>query len=158
MFGCQVPMSAGGQKETFNAMIEDTLGEDCDYEVVRNIHENLQQLVEERKDDPDPVVLDKTEVKRVLAQSGVEQEKLEDLDERYEDVAGEKTEFLASNIMNTRKFEIKTPDIVIQVNPERADLVETRIIDGRQCLVIGVDDRVQVNGISVRTHGEREES
>jgi hypothetical protein len=60
--------------------------------------------------------------------------------------------------MNTRKFEIKTPDIVIQVNPERADLVETRMIDGRQCLVIGVDDRVQVNGISVRTHGEREKS
>jgi hypothetical protein len=158
MFGCQVPMSAGGQKETFNAMIEDTLGEDCDYEVVRNIHENLQQLVEERKDDPDPVVLDKTEVKRVLAQSGVEQEKLEELDGRYEHVAGEQTEFLASNIMNTRKFEIKTPDIVIQVNPERADLVETRMIDGRQCLVIGVDDRVQVNGISVRTHGEREKS
>ena len=53
--------------------------------------------------------------------------------------------------MNTRKFEIKAPDVVIQVNPERADLVETRIIDGRQCLVIPVDDRVEVNGISVRT-------
>ena len=57
--------------------------------------------------------------------------------------------------MNARKFEIKTPDIVIQVNPERADLVETRMIDGRQCLVIGVDEHVEVNGIVVRTSTEK---
>ena len=29
--------------------------------------------------------------------------------------------------------------------------METRIIDGRQCLVIPVDDHIEVNGISVRT-------
>ena len=45
----------------------------------------------------------------------------------------------------------KTPDIIIKVNPDRADLVETRIIDGRQCLVIPVDDHIEVNGINVRT-------
>ena len=41
--------------------------------------------------------------------------------------------------------------MVIKVNPDRADLVETRIIDGRQCLVIPVDDHIEVNGINVRT-------
>jgi len=69
---------------------------------------------------------------------------------------GQHTEFLASNVMNARRFEIKTPNIVIQVNPERTDLVETRIIDGRRCLVIGVDDSVEVNGISVKTWEKRE--
>ena len=61
------------------------------------------------------------------------------------------TTLLATNVVNTKKFEIKTPDIVIQVNPERTDLVETRIIDGRQCLVIAVDDHVEINGINART-------
>ena len=98
--------------------------------------------------------MDKTEVKHILAASGVQPEKLEELEEHYETTAGERTEFLASNVMGTRKFEIKTPDIVIQVNPERADLVETRMIDGRQCLVIAVDDHVEVNGISVKTSVE----
>ena len=41
--------------------------------------------------------------------------------------------------------------MVIRVSPDRADLVETRIIDGRQCLVIPVDDHIEVNGINVRT-------
>ena len=40
--------------------------------------------------------------------------------------------------------------MVIKVNPERVELVETRIIDGRQCLVIPVDGSIEVNGISVR--------
>ena len=51
----------------------------------------------------------------------------------------------------SKKFEIKTPDITIQINPECADLVETRIIDGQKCLVIVVDDRVEINGISAKT-------
>ena len=153
MFGCRVPLSAGGQKETFNAMIEETLEEECTFEVVKNLHENLHALVEERKDDPEPVTLAKTEVTRLLEASGVQLEKLEELEERFDDESarGAQTEFLASNVMNARKFEVKTPDIVIQVNPERADLIETRMIDGRQCLVIGVDDTVEVNGILVRT-------
>lgn len=155
LFGCGTPLSAGDQKETFNAMIEETLGEDCDYEAVRNIHEKLQELVEERKDEPEPLVLDKAEVKQLLAVSGVDAEKFEELEERYEETAGAQTEFLASNVLNMRKFEIKTPDVVIQVNPERPDLVETRVIDGRQCLVIPVDDSVEVNGISVRALSRR---
>ena len=47
-----MPMSADTQKETFKMLIEDTLGEDGDYETVRNIHETLNQLIEEHKEAP----------------------------------------------------------------------------------------------------------
>ena len=69
----------------------------------------------------------------------------------FEDTAGENASLLAANITETRKFNIETPDVVIKVNPERMDLVETRMIDGRQCLVIAVDDHIEVNGVNVRT-------
>lgn len=49
-----------------------------------------------------------------------------------------------------KKFNIKTPDIVINVNPERTDLVDIQMIDGRKCLVIPVDDQVEVNGMEVK--------
>jgi len=58
---------------------------------------------------------------------------------------------LMNNVINARTFEVKTPDIVIKVNPERTDLIETRTIDGRECLVIELDGDVEVNGISVHT-------
>ena len=95
--------------------------------------------------------LDKAEVKYLLAKSGVEEEKLETFDTQYDSAAGEHGTLLASNIASLKKFEIKTPDITIQINPECADLVETRIIDGQKCLVIVVDDRVEINGISAKT-------
>ena len=151
LFGCTTPLTAGSQKESFHTLIQETLGEDCSYELVKNIHENLNELIEEQKECPDPVELDKDEVKYLFAKSGVDEEKLQDFDEQYEECAGEKSTLLASNITNTRSFEIKTPDVVIKVNPERTDLVETMVINGRQCLVIGVDDHVEINGIPART-------
>ena len=151
LLGAKMPMSADTQKETFQMIIEDTLGEDGDYETVRNIHETLNELIEEHKEEPEPLSLDKTEVKKIFEKSGVDAEKMEHFDQNFETNAGEKASLLATNIAETRKFNIETPDVIIKVNPERADLVETRIIDGRQCLVIPVDDHIEVNGINVKT-------
>ncbi len=150
LFGCDQPVSAQGQQEIFNTIVEDTLGENCDYDTVKNIHERLNEWVEEQKDEPEPLSLDKTEVKHLLAESGAPNENLDSFDTTFETTAGEQTSLLATNVTNTRKFQIKTPDVVVQVNPERTDLVETRVIDGRPCLVIAVDDHVEVNGINVR--------
>ena len=159
VLGCNLPLSAGDQKETFQTIVEETLGDACDYEVVKNIHEKLNEMIEEKKDEPDPVVLDRAEVKRLLEYSGVEQEKLSSFEEKYEEAAGTDTCFVASNVANTRQFEIKTPDVVVKVSPDRMDLVETKVINGRKCLVISLDNSVEVNGITVRMglSGEEEE-
>ncbi|MDO4306694.1 MAG: DUF4317 domain-containing protein [Eubacteriales bacterium] len=154
ILGCTTPLSAGGQRDSFNALVEETLGNDCAYDTVINIHEKLNELVEAQKELPDPVVLTKSEVKRLFEDCGVEEKKLESFDEQYEIAAGEKSSLVASNITNTRRVEIKTPDVVIHVNPERADLVETREIDGRRCLIIPMEDNVEVNGIHVRMNTE----
>ena len=151
LLGARMPMSANTQKETFQMLIEDTLGEDGDYETIRNIHDTLNDMIEEHKEEPEPLQLDKTDVRKVFDKSGVSSEKMECFDQNYEETAGEKTSLLATNITETKKFQIETPDIVIKVNPERADLIETRVIDGRQCLVIAVDDYIEVNGVNVRT-------
>lgn len=159
VLGCNLPLSAGDQKETFQTIVEETLGDACDYEVVKNIHEKLNEMIEEKKDEPDPVVLDRAEVKRLLEYSGVEEEKLSSFEEKYEEAAGTDTCFVASNVANTRQFEIKTPDVVVKVSPDRMDLVETKVINGRKCLVISLDNSVEVNGITVRMGlpGEEEE-
>ena len=159
VLGCNLPLSSGDQKETFQTIVEETLGDACDYEVVKNIHEKLNEMIEEKKDEPDPVVLDRAEVKRLLEYSGVEEEKLSSFEEKYEEAAGTDTCFVASNVANTRQFEIKTPDVVVKVSPDRMDLVETKVINGRKCLVISLDNSVEVNGITVRMglSGEEEE-
>lgn len=149
LFGCITPLSAGGQRDSFNALVEETLGEDCAYDTVMNIHEKLNEWVEAQKDSPEPAVLTKPEVKRLFEECGVEEEKLENFDSCYEATAGENTALMASNITNTRRMEIKTPDVVIHVDPDRAELIETKIVDGRKCLVIPMEGDIEVNGIHV---------
>lgn len=149
MLGCPIPLPAGYQKESFQAIIEETLGEDCNYETVKTIHENLTELIEEHKDAPEPLILDKYQVKTLLENSGVEEEQMQNFDKSFDETAGDKAAIYASNIANTRAFEVKTSDVIIKVNPDRTDLIETREIDGRQCLVIAIEGGVEVNGIVV---------
>ena len=159
ILGCSLPLTAGSQKETFQTLIEETLGEDADYEVVKSIHENLTEMIEEHKEIPEPLTLDKKQVKTLFEKSGVEEEKLETFDQLYDAAAGETTSLLVNNVANTRSFEVKTPDVVIKVNPERADLVTAMTVEGKRCLVIELSDQVEVNGIKVggRADGYHEE-
>lgn len=157
LLGCPLPLSAGNQKETFQSIIEETLGEECDIEIVKNIHDKLNELANQHKEEPEPLVLDKNEVKTILADSGVSNVKLEEFDRHYDETAGETTSLVAGNVMNTRSFEVKTPDVVIKVSSDRTDLIETRNIDGRECIVISLDGGVVVNGITVRSSAFSEE-
>lgn len=152
LFGCRVPLSAGGQKESFQTIIQETLGDDCEYEIVKNIHEKLNEIIEEHKEKeiPEPLTLDKTEVKNLFTASGVQEEKLQEFDVNYDKITGDNGCLIATNVINTKAFEVKTPDVVIKVNPDRADLVETKVVDGRRCLVIEISDQVEINGIAVK--------
>ena len=149
VLGSTTPLTAGDQKTTFQAIVSDTLGEDSNYEVVRNIHDNLNEMIEQAKEEPEPLELSKTDVKKLLTRSGVAEEKLESFDDEFDETVGVHGTLLASNIASAKTFQIETPDVVVKVNPERADLVETREIDGRRCLVIAIDDHLEVNGIEI---------
>lgn len=149
ILGCTMPLSAGTQKEAFQALIEETLGDEVEYEVVKNIHENLTEMIEEHKEIPEPLTLDKNQVKSLFEKSGIKEEKLTDFDKLYDAAAGEDTSLFVNNVANVRTFEVKTPDVVVKVNPERADLVNTLQIDGKRCLVIEINDHVEVNGITI---------
>lgn len=146
---CEVPLPAGNQKETFQTIVEETLGEECNYETIKSIHDNLNGLIQEQKSNAEPVELDKTQMRDLLEKSGVKEERLLDFEEHFEQAVGENTKLLAANIAETRKFEVKTPDVVVKVNPDRTDLIETMEIEGKQYIVIQIDEHLEVNGIQV---------
>lgn len=151
ILGSVTPLSPVHQKEAFQSILMHTLGEDADYEVISSIHENLNDMIAETKDEPEPLTLTKTNMKHLLEASGVPQTELNHFEETYEEIAGPQTAFMASNLTNAKKLSIETPDIVIKVNSDRTDLIRTQFINGRQCFVIAVDDHVELNGMSIKT-------
>lgn len=150
VLGCSIPLPADCQKEAFQALVEEVLGDNCSVEAIKNIHEELTENVQEHKEDPDPVVLDKNKVKTIFAKSGLNNDSMKAFDQCYDDTVGPDTELLLDNIYSSRSFEVKTQVVTVKVNPDRTDLVETKLIDGRRCLVIDLQGTAEVNGVTVK--------
>ena len=76
----------------------------------------------------------------------------------YDEAFGFEADLHPKNIIDPKHFEIKTPDVVIKVDPARSDLIETRIIGGVKYIMICADEDVEVNGVSINIKDEEKET
>ena len=151
LFKSQVPMPAAVQKETFQSILGDTLEEECRYEVVQAVHDELCGMIAAHKEskEEDPLVISKVTVKQVLHECGVSPDHVERFEEQYDRQFGPEADLPPRNIVDEKQLEVKTPDVTIKVSPERSDLVETRVIDGRRYILIRAEEGVEVNGFQI---------
>lgn len=151
LFHLEIPMPAAAQKETFGEILGDALAGECSYEVVQSVHDELCGMIEEHKADreSEPLKVSRQEVRQVLESCGVSDEHVEAFEQRYEAEFGADIGLSPKNLVDTRQLELRTPDVTIKVNPERSDLVETRIINGVKYILIRANDGVEVNGVPI---------
>ena len=149
LLGCPMPLPEEDQREVFKNVVEVTLGRDCDFENVKNVHEAIGQIVEEEKDSGEPARIEKVQLRRILYENGAPQESLETFDQAFDEAVGEGGSLMAENVADIKKLEIKTPSLRITVKAEMADMIRTRFIDGVEYLTIPVADDIEVNGIRI---------
>ncbi len=151
VFHREAPMPAARQKEQFQAILSDTLADDCCLDVVQAVHEQLCEMIEEHKEnkEAEPLTLSKGAVKCVLKSCGVSDSHLTAFEVQYDDTFGEDAALSPRNLVDVKQVEVRTPEVIIKVKPERSDLVETRIIDGAKYILIRADEGVEVNGVAV---------
>ncbi len=151
IFNTPVPKPAFEQKQTFEALLSNSLDEECSMEVVQEVHDRLCQRIELHKESkvPEPLMISKEEVKEVLEGCGVSQEHIAKFSVDYDEAFGFEAELHPKNIIDPKRFEIKTPDVSIKVAPDRSDLIETRIIGGVKYILICADENVEVNGVNI---------
>ena len=157
VLGAKIPMSADEQKESFGRLVQDAIDNRLDYDRIRFLHDKLNELIEEHVEDTEPFEVDKNDVRKILQECVGDGEELNDYDQYYNEYVGEKGKLLATNITDMQTFNIKTPNVNIKVDSGRANLVETKVIDGRPCVVIAVDGTIEVNGMDVATVGKEKE-
>lgn len=151
VFHSELPMPAAEQKETFEAMLEDSLADQCSYEVVQAVHDQLCEMIIEHKANKEetPLTISKGTVKHVLQSCGVADEHVTTFDEKYDEAYGEDADLSPKNLVDDKQFEVRTPEVTIRVKPEYSNLVETRVIDGTKYILVRVEEGVEVNGVSV---------
>lgn len=149
VLGCEIKLSADIQKEKFNNMLARVLSDDSTYNVTSTIHAKLNEIIENNATETEPVELNADEIKKILQNSGVDEENMEEFDDIYEEEVGDGVSLAAVNITDESAMKIGSPDIKISVKPSAASKVEAKMVDGKRCLVIAVDETVQVNGLDV---------
>ena len=151
LFNTPVPMPAYEQKKCFEALLTTALGEECSLDVVQTVHDQLCQRIELHKEAkvPEPLMIAKADVKEALASCGVSEEHLAKFSVDYDETFGYEADLHPKNIIDNKRFENKTPDVSIKVDPTRSDLIETRIIGGVKYIMICADENVEVNGVSI---------
>lgn len=151
LIGGDMPVTESVQKELFTCLVEQTLGRDCDFENVKNLTDALDEMVKQSEDSEEPLELGKTEVRRILNDSGVKPQAMEQFEETFDQEVGEGKTFRAENIAGRTVMEIKSPSVKISVKSEMSSMITTKVIDGREYILIPVQDDIELNGIRLLT-------
>ena len=152
LFHAPAPMPAAAQQETFHTILGEALEDACSYQVVQSVHDRLCGIIEGHKEArvEEPLTLSGEAVGQVLAACGVDRDRVEDFQARYEDAYGPGADLSPRNLVSPGGLEVRTPDVTIRVNPGCGDRVQTRIIDGARYILIRAEEGVEVNGVQVR--------
>lgn len=152
IFNCEKIMPANQQKESFEECLSASLGEDCSFEVIKEVNDRISDMVEEHKasKEAEPLLLNESAFSGVLSSCGVSEEGISAFSEKFSESFGKNSEISPENVIDVKKFEMKTPDVSVKVNPDRKDLVFVKVIDGTKYIMIKADENVEVNGIDIK--------
>jgi hypothetical protein len=159
IFCAPVPKPAFEQKQSFEALLSRSLDEECSLDVVQTVHDSICQQIEMHKESklPEALMINKEQVKSVLEDCGINEQHLAKFSVDYDEAFGFEAQLHPKNIIDNRKIEISTPDVIIKVAPDRSDLIETRVIGGIKYILINAEEDVTVNGVSIHI-SEKEEA
>lgn len=151
VFAVDPPMSAAEQRDVFDGALSTALDADCRYEVVQSLHEQICARIDEHKEsrNPEPLALTIDELGGILTNSGIEASKAKAFKEECKKQYGDSACLNPLNIIESKKFEVCTPEVRVSVSPENSYLIETRVLSGRKYLLIPADAGVEINGVAV---------
>ena len=152
VFGKSAPMPPAAQKVSFGEALANALGDECELDTLRAVHMQISEMAQAHKEAriPEPLTLSADTLKSVVENAGISGDKAESFKEKIDESFGHGALITPKNIINTRQYELRTPDVVIKVNPDRRDLVTTEIINGQKYILIKAEEGVELNGISVK--------
>ena len=145
-FNVEAEMPAAEQTDNFQALLAQSLGAECSLDIVQEMHEVVSGLIEEQDKDAEPLMLAKQDVARILSDGGISAERVEAFQDGFDKTFGAGAVLPAVNIVTPKQFKVDLPSVSIKVDPKQADLLETRVIDGRSYLLIPIEGDIAVNG------------
>lgn len=147
----KMPMSASAQKYAFGGSLATALGSECNFDVVKALHSEIRERLQIHKESKEPEAPEMyiEDVDDVLKKTGISDEKIESFNEMYDKNFDGRASFNPINIIDSNKFEVKSPEVKITVNPDYAFAIKTQVIDGSRYILIPAGEGIEINGIDI---------
>lgn len=148
VLGCKFVCTANQEKDSFHTLLEDVVAEELSYAVITDVNEKLQSIAEEYKNDADLPSVDDIQMRDILLDSGVSEEKAEKVQNLYREITKEKP--LSVCNITENKTILTTEGITVQIAKDATNKIRTQCINGRRYLLIDIDEpQIKVNGMNV---------
>lgn len=149
LLGCEFTMTGASEKESFHSILNNVVGDELDYDLITTVNEKIQTYIDQNAHETEVTTIDNNKLSSILWESGVSQDKLENLPKVYEQEVGERP-LTAVNLVE-KKTVLTVPSITVNIGKDAVDKVKTQMVDGRKCLIIALDDpEVSVNGLETK--------
>lgn len=146
VLGCNFVMTCQSEKETFQQVLTDVVGDELSYTVITQVNEALRDIVTNSKNETEMPLIDDNKLHGILFDAGVSSEKLDALPAVFKEKVGEADGLTAENLIEN-KTVLETAEITINISRDATEKVRTSVINGRRCLVIDLDDpSISING------------
>lgn len=146
-------MSAAEQRETFETILSESLGDACTLQLARNLYEWVRDKVEEHKEsrEEEPLAVTAADLTAVLLDSQVPEAQVQAFAARFAESFGASAAMNPANLIGTGRFELEAGDGAAKVSlaPEQGGRIETTEIDGRKYLLIPAEG-LYANGLPVQ--------
>ena len=151
LFKAEPPMPAAEQRETFNSLLNGVTNDENNLEIIKNIQDEIGGMITEHKEsrEREPLAVSRDDICDILRSADMSDEKIETFKAGFDESFGEKARLNPQNLVETKRLELTGADISIKINPERSELVETRVIDGVKYILIRADEEIEVNGVPI---------
>lgn len=149
ILGCSVPKTASEQHEIVVTAISEGLGEDCTFDAVKSICEDIvdaKNLVEGKEE----YELNRDNLHTILDDAGANTSQVDAVQEVIEESVEEEQPILANNFFDGNKLAIKNSYLDLKVNIDHCHDVTVERVNGAKCLVIRINDDLEVNGVPVK--------
>lgn len=149
-----IKITATEEKNCFNSIIKEVVGDEIEPETMQTIYENIA-LKAEDMEEGEEVLLTIKDVKSVLAGSGIDDERIEKLEEAYEATIGNSNfDFKVDNILpdlKSKSVKIESEKASISIVPGALSKIkQIKNKHGKKCLLIELDEDVEINGFKIK--------
>ena len=149
VLGVAIEKTEAEIQSDFQNIISTTFGRDCDFDAVKQVTEIIKENIEEAVSAGEQYVLDKPEFRTLVKRCGADEDAVKRFEEAFDETMGGKEHIVADTVIDKSKILIKSDDLKLDIKTESSDIIETRMIEGREYIILPITNNLSVNGIPI---------